>query len=231
MTDPVDVGGGVTRVVKRPVGNSASVPLTPALSDTFERLVSLGWQWETVAGGGARIYDHTDEDLPSGVGPDIERYGPLPSAIRYYAQMPNVGVDAAVRMILPSGQENAGATTFVLAADINFYTGLAVRFDSVESQLLLGRMNGPTLFEPFDADKLSVADTIEGVAAYRVVFDADADTLAVYRGDKSKPSLKWTDTAHEMPQGNGFMYSGFSFLPSVTGTGPQITGWEVTADA
>lgn len=213
--------------VMRPEATFYNTPASTTMvaklfADSLQRS-ALGTKWEPVYGS-TKMYNNADDSLPYGVGPNTGLFSGTKSAIRWHEQFSGDSIEASLTLILPPSRGgNNGKTCYVLCADQNFTTGLAVEFNSIDADTLrFARVTSPTTVVYLAA---AISDTIADHNNYRVRFTHLTKTLSVYKGTNLSPMSSWVDADDIMPHGNGYRHTGFMFSPTHRDTGPQVSGW------
>lgn len=195
--------------------------------DSLQR-TALGANWEAVLGT-SKIYNNSGQSLAYGVAANTGLFSNKPSAIRWKSQLLGDTAKVTFTIVMPTvfGATN-GKTAAVVCADQNFTSGLALEVDSVNDQLHMARITGPSTLVYLGSPITNVPASND---SYTVIYNDLTDTLAVYKGASTSPlGTPWVDTGGIVPHGNGYRHVGFMFKPTVLETGPQVSGWAAKDD-
>lgn len=197
---------------------TGKVTVSPKVfTDTFQR-TALGRKWVSLTGR-TIIRDNHLLSLPSGVSPEVAFF--QKSAIRYWQEFTSDTVEIGVT-VLNTDPLLRGRTTIVLGADINFTTGIGMRFESAAwaSRLHLGMINGPNSLVDETAE---VGNVVENNDYYRIRFTDSTKTAAIYKGTSLDPMMTWIDEAGAVAHGRGYRHFGMAFESALLGRGIQVT--------
>lgn len=202
-----------------------AVNVTPmTFSDNFQR-TALGRKWVEVVGR-TRIFDNSLGGLPNGVA--VENALFTKAAIRYYQQFTTDSVRMNVNIVNPLHLQS-GKTSFVVCADVNMTSGLAMQLETglANNWIHMGYLNGPTSVV---YEGSPVANSASDGDNYTIGYSDATKTLAVYKGSNLAPLATWNDGAGIVPHGPGYRYTGFIFEASLLSSGIQVTSWSAKDD-
>jgi hypothetical protein len=190
-------------------------------ADSFQR-TALGRKWVGVGPGRTVIHNNSGLSLPNGISPYITFF--QSAALRYYAPFNTDSVRVSVNVVNPLNLE-AGKTSVVVCADINFTSGLAVQFETGpfgNNFIHMGTLDGPTTVVYQGSQ---VNNVVANGDNYTIAYSDLTKTLAVYKGTGLTPVASWTDSSEVVPHGPGYQYFGFSWNASLLTQGIQITSF------
>ncbi len=188
-------------------------------ADSFQR-TRLGRKWVHVGGGRSIIHQNGGLSLPNGLSTDITFY--TSAALRYWIPFNTDSVRVRVSVVNPLHLQN-GTLGIVVAADINFRSGLVAAMDTgFSNQIALGTLTGPTSIA---AQTSPLSNSVSNGDVYTVGYSNQSKTLSIYKGSDLSPILEWTDSAGIVPHGPGYQYSGFYWLSSALTAGIEVTSW------
>jgi hypothetical protein len=189
-------------------------------ADSFQR-TALGRKWIGVGPGRTVIHNNSGLSLPNGISPNTAFF--VSAALRYYTPFNTDSVRISVNVVNPLNLE-AGKTSVVLCADINFTRGLAVQFETGISNnfIHIGTLTGPTTMAYQGS---AVSNTVHDGDNYTIAYSNLTKVISVYKGTGLTPVATWTDSAGIVPHGPGYQYAGFNFNASLLTDGIQVTSF------
>lgn len=202
-----------------------AVNVTPmAFGDNFQR-TALGRKWIAVLGR-TKIIDNSALSLPNGATVDGAFF--TKSAIRYYQPFTTDSIRMNVTVQNPL-HLMSGKTSFVVAADANMSSGLAMQLETgiANNWIHMGVLNGPT---SVTYEGGSVSNSADSGDNYTISYTDATKTLAVYKGTSLDPLATWVDDTGIVPHGPGYRYVGFIFEASLITAGIQVSSWSAKDD-
>ncbi|BDY33151.1 LtfC-like domain-containing protein [Mycolicibacterium mageritense] len=182
--------------------------------------------WVRVGGwGNLKIWDNHLLSLPNGMAGDFVLF--QQTAARYRAQTNQNAVKAEVETVLGAftGQ---GKATVIVASNQSMTSWVGYQFavgpTAGEKKLNIVRGTGPKTYTIEETAANTLADTDR----YTLIYDDLADKYLAYKEtDLSTPLVRWDDTAHDVPHGNGYRYPALLFESGLLTTGVQFSGWAI----
>ncbi|AOT22885.1 hypothetical protein SEA_ZAKAI_26 [Mycobacterium phage Zakai] len=212
--------GTVTRrEVRFPDAPATDVSDTALLYvDDMQRTI-LGPRWRKV-GGKAAIYDDWISLHPKrAIGPDFIFFDR--AAVLWFAPLNLDSVTVNVNIV----NAGAGKSTVVLASDYNMTSWLGVQFETGISNnkwhIVVGHSPQGDDYEI----KASVDANSDNGNNALIKFNHAARQITAFRNNGTTPILTWTDEAESLPIGDGFRYTGFSWISSLAARGVCFYDW------
>lgn len=176
------------------------------LNDNLQR-TALGRKWIAQYSSMAS-YDGSPYGLPRGWGAQSGR-----AAIRYWQEFTSNSIEIGVSFL--NGNPNIPSSASVIFnADIAFNMGMAVRFETGSPsvrRIHIGTMQNPVTV----IDRApTVPDTVANNDYYKIRYQEELRTVAVYKGTSLDPIHEWTDETEIVPVGRGYRHLGANFLRS-----------------
>ncbi len=181
--------------------------------------------WIKVGGwANLKIWDNSWLGLPKGLGADYLLYGK--TAARWKVQAAGDAVTVKVSTVI-GAFTGAGRATVIVASNqqMTSWVGFQLRADplSTNRRLSIVRGSSPTAY----VELASTPDVVADNGSYTFVYNPITDTYLAYKGSGGSPVAQWTDSAHQVPHGNGYRYPGVLLESDLLSAGVQLSSWQI----
>lgn len=212
--------GTVTRrEVRFPDAPATDISDTALLyADDMQRSI-VGPRWRKI-GGKCAIYDDWISLHPKrALGPDSVFFDR--AAVLWFAPLNLDSVTVNVSMV----NAGAGKSTVVLGSDYNMSSWVGVQF---ETGIVNNRWHVVVGHSP-QGDDYEIKATVDAKSnngdSALIKFNHSARQITAFRNNGATPILSWTDENESLPSGEGFRYTGFSWISSALARGVCFYDW------
>lgn len=187
----------------------------PVVSDSMDGPgVNPGW---VVLDKDVRIHRHWF--VPQSMGPNLALYND--AAILWDTEM---GTDS-VKIVFSVIRVGSGNYTVVLCSNDDMTNWLGVQFESGfpfhAARVVVG--TGPTTYSTVGSVTWHLATQMQ---TYKITYDHDTKTVALFKGAKRTPIVSWTDEGDDITHGAGNRYVGMVWETSLFTAGVEPTAFE-----